>query len=35
MEKIEFRADTKISTKFGVSAQTITDELILANGNQV
>ena len=34
MEKIEFRAYIKIRAKHGVSAQTITDELVLANGNQ-
>ena len=34
MEKIEFRAYIKISAKFEVSAQTITDKLVLANGNQ-
>ena len=34
MEKIEFRAYIKIRAKLGVSAQTITDELVLANGNQ-
>ena len=34
MEKIEFRAYIKIRAKLGVSAQTITDELVLANGNK-
>ena len=34
MEKIEFRAYIKIRAKHGVSAQTITDELVLAHGNQ-
>ena len=35
MEKIEFRANIKIRVKLGISAKTITDELLLANGNQV
>ena len=34
MEKNEFRAYIKIGAKLGVSAQTITDKLVLANGNQ-
>ena len=34
MKKIEFQAYIKIRAKPGVSAQTITDELVLANGNQ-
>ena len=33
LKKIEFRAYIKIHAKLGVSAQTITFELVLANGN--
>ena len=34
IEKIEFRAFIKIRAKLGVSAQTICDEIVLANCNQ-
>ena len=34
MEKTEFRAYIKIRAKLGVSAQTMTDQKVLANENQ-